>query len=104
MNNSNTNTPTYANPAPGVIFERYTNGDRVILNPDLTITLQNGDRSATYAPTPEQLMTYAVDAFDTMVGWCEHNGWVLGPVGFRFAENYEAAYLARFGNRSDYGC
>ncbi|AFZ67031.1 hypothetical protein [Deinococcus peraridilitoris] len=93
-------TPYIKQPRPGVIFERSNQGEQVILNSDLTVTIVKDGESRVTVPSFEQWDTWAVDAFDAMVGIAPHIK--LGEVGLRMGENYEVRIMAARNCRSDY--
>ncbi|AFZ66922.1 hypothetical protein [Deinococcus peraridilitoris] len=88
------------NPRPGVIFERYTSGEVIVLNPDLTVTITKDTVSTTVIPSYDTWLEWQVDAFDALVNFLP--GVKLGAVGIRMAENYEAEIAACRAMRSFY--
>ncbi|WP_019588112.1 hypothetical protein [Deinococcus apachensis] len=93
-------TVVRGNPKPGVVFERTAEGERVILNPDISVTVEREGLCTTLIPSYEQWLSWQVDCFNALVGLLPEIK--LGEVGIRMGQNYEAEVVAAFALRSFY--
>ena len=90
------------NPRPGVVFEHSAEGERVILNPDLTFTSVKDGQVSTFIPSLDQLEMWQLDAYEAVQGI--NPDVRVGEVGWRMARNFELHLMDLRQWRSDLAC